>query len=184
MQLVYIPDFRKSSFPFVSTSKKEHLMPDKKTTGIQDNHVVTLAYTLIVEEEEMETTRDGKPIQFIQGLGQIIPGLENALYGLEVGEETTVVIPPEEAYGAVDPEAVQKVKKEEFSSEIPLEIGNFLDLRDKDDNVLSAQITGKDEDTVTLDFNHPLAGKELTFEISVVAIRAASQEELDHGHVH
>ena len=151
---------------------------------IQDNMVVTLDYTLLVDEEIMESTDDGEPIEFIQGIGQIIPGLESALYDMKVREKKTVVIEPEEAYGDYDPESLEIAKKEEFSEEIPLDVGTFLDLRDDEDNVLSAQIIEEDEDTVTLDFNHPLAGKTLTFEITVSGLRPASDEEIEHGHAH
>ncbi|MGB2955826.1 MAG: peptidylprolyl isomerase [Anaerolineales bacterium] len=154
----------------------------KKT--VQDNLVVTLDYKLIVEDEMMESTEDGEPILFIQGIGQIIPGLENALYGMEVGDQKTVVIQPEDAYGEYDPESLQEAKKEEFSEEIPLDEGTFLDLEDDEGDILSAQIISAEEDTVTLDFNHPLAGKTLTFEITLTDLRPASEEELDHGHVH
>lgn len=151
---------------------------------VQDNLVVTLDYTLLVDGEIMESTDAGEPIEFIQGIGQIIPGLESALYGMKVDEKKTVVIEPEEAYGEYDPESLEVAKKEEFSEEIPLDIGTFLDLRDDEDNVLSAQIIEEDEETVTLDFNHPLAGKTLTFEITISALRPASDEEIEHGHVH
>ena len=151
---------------------------------VQDNLVVTLDYKLIVEDEMLESTEDGEPILFIQGIGQIIPGLENALYGMEVGDQKTVVIQPEDAYGEYDPESLQDAKKEEFSEEVPLDVGTFLDLEDDEGDILSAQIIAAEEDTVTLDFNHPLAGKTLTFEITVADLRSASEEELDHGHVH
>jgi FKBP-type peptidyl-prolyl cis-trans isomerase SlyD len=151
---------------------------------VQGNLVVTLDYKLIVEDEMMESTEDGEPILFIQGKGQIIPGLENALYGMEVGDQKTVVIQPEDAYGEYDPESLQEAKKEEFSEEVPLDVGTFLDLEDDEGDVLSAQIIATEEDTVTLDFNHPLAGKTLTFEITLTDLRPASEEELDHGHVH
>ena len=154
------------------------------TQTVQDNLVVTLDYKLIAEEEMLESTEDGEPIEFIQGIGQIIPGLENALYGMKVGDQKTVVIPPEEAYGEYDTESTQEAKKDEFSEEVPLDVGTFLDLEDDEGDILSAQITAAEEDTVTLDFNHPLAGKTLTFEITVADLRDASEEELDHGHVH
>ena len=154
------------------------------TDQVQDNFVVTLDYTLIVEDEVMESTQDGEPIEFIQGIGQIIPGLEEALYGMKVGEEKTVVIDPDDAYGEYDPDSLQVARKEEFSEEIPLDVGTFLDLMDDEDEILSAQIIEADEDTVTLDFNHPLAGKTLTFEITISGLRPATAEELDHGHVH
>ena len=154
------------------------------TKTVEDNLVITLDYKLIVEDELLESTEDGEPILFIQGIGQIIPGLENALYGMEVGDQKTVVIQPEDAYGEYDPESLQEAKKEEFSEEVPLDVGTFLDLEDDEGDVLSAQIITAEEDTITLDFNHPLAGKTLTFEITVTDLRPASEEELDHGHVH
>ena len=151
---------------------------------VQDNLVVTLDYKLIVEDEMLESTEDGEPIIFIQGIGQIISGLENSLYGMEVGDKKTVVVQPEDAYGEYDPESLQEAKKEEFSEEIPLDVGTFLDLEDDEGDILSAQIIAAEENTVTLDFNHPLAGKTLTFEITLTDLRPASEEELDHGHVH
>jgi len=154
------------------------------TKTVQDNLVVTLDYTLIVDEEILESTEEGEPIEFIQGIGQIITGLEDALYGMKVGEKKKVAIDPENAYGDYDPESLEIAKKEEFSEDIPLEVGTFLDLRDDEDDVLSAQIIEADEETVTLDFNHPLAGKTLTFEFTITDLRDASDEELEHGHVH
>lgn len=151
---------------------------------VQDHIVVKLDYTLIVEDEIMESTEDSEAIEFIQGIGQIIPGLEEALYGLKVGDKKTVEIQPEDAYGIYDPDSLEVAKKDEFREEIPLDVGTFLDLRDDEGEVLSAQIIEEDEETVTLDFNHPLAGKTLTFEITVAGLRPASAEELDHGHVH
>jgi len=154
------------------------------TETVKDNLVVTLDYKLIVDDEIMENTEDGKPILFIQGIGQIIPGLENAIYGMKVGEQQTVVIPPEDAYGEYDAESLQEAKKDEFSEEVPLDVGTFLDLEDDEGDILSAQIIAAEEETVTLDFNHPLAGKTLTFEITLTDLRPASEEELEHGHVH
>lgn len=154
------------------------------TNIVKDNIVVTLDYKLIVEDEMMESTEDGEPIKFIQGLGQIISGLENALYGLKIGDQKTVVIQPGDGYGEYDPESLQEAKKEEFSEEIPLDVGTFLDLEDDEGDILSAQIVAAEEDTVTLDFNHPLAGKTLTFEITLTDLRPATKEELDHEHVH
>jgi FKBP-type peptidyl-prolyl cis-trans isomerase SlyD len=151
---------------------------------VKDNLVVTLDYKLIVEDEMLESTENGEPIKFIQGIGQIIPGLENALYGLKIGDQKTVVIQPEDAYGEYDPESLQEANKEEFSEEVPLDVGTFLDLEDDEGDFLSAQIVATEEDTVTLDFNHPLAGKTLTFEITLTDLRLASKEELDHEHVH
>ena len=151
---------------------------------VQDHLIVKLDYTLTIEEEIMEDTSDGEPIEFIQGIGQIIPGLEEALYGMKVGEEKTIEIQPDDAYGDYDPDSQEVAKKDEFSEEIPLDVGTFLDLRDDEGEVLSAQVIEADEETVTLDFNHPLAGEVLTFEVKISSLRPATEEELDHGHVH
>ena len=154
------------------------------TKIVKDNLIVTLDYTLKIDDEVLESTSDGEPIEFIQGIGQIIPGLENALYDMKIGDTKTVVIEPDQAYGDYDDDSTQVAKKEEFSEEIPLDVGTFMDLEDDEGDILSAQIVEVDEETVTLDFNHPLAGKTLTFEISLSGLREASAEELDHGHVH
>lgn len=154
------------------------------TKQVADDHVVKLHYTLYIEEDMLESTEGENPIQFIQGHGQIIPGLEDALYGMAPGEKKTVGVKARDAYGEIDPDARQLVRIEEFSEEIPLDVGTFLDFQDEDGDVLSAQIIAKDEETVTVDFNHPLAGKDLVFEIEVVEVRPAEKEELDHGHVH
>ena len=151
---------------------------------VQNDLVVTLDYKLFVEDELLESTDDGEPIQFLQGHGQIIPGLEDAIINLKVGDTKKVVIEPENAYGEYDQESIEVAKIEEFSEEVPMDVGTFLDFRDDDDEVLSAQIVEADEETVTLDFNHPLAGKTLTFEITVTDLRPATEEELDHGHAH
>jgi FKBP-type peptidyl-prolyl cis-trans isomerase SlyD len=103
---------------------------------------------------------------------------------MKVGEKKTVVIEPEDAYGVYDEESTQVAKKDEFAEEIPLDVGTFLDLDDDEGEILSAQIIEEDEETVTLDFNHPLAGKILTFEITVSELREATSEELEHGHAH
>jgi len=115
--------------------------------SVQDHMVVKLDYTLMIEGEIMESTADGEPIEFIQGTGQIIPGLEDALYGMKVGEKKTIEIQPEKAYGIYDPDSQEAAKKDEFSEEIPLDVGTFLDLRDDEGEVLSAQIIAADEDT-------------------------------------
>ena len=148
---------------------------------VADDLVVSLDYTLIVEGDVMESTADTKPIQFIQGHGEIISGLEEALYGLTLGETKIIQVPAAEAYGEIDQASIRKANKKEFTIDIPLKVGTFLDLRDDDDNVLSAQIIASDADTITLDFNHPLAGQALTFEVTVVGLRPAMEEEMDGG---
>lgn len=159
-------------------------MSEQTQRVVGDNDVVTLEYTLTVDGEVVDSSKDHGPIAFIQGQGQIIPGLEKALYGMAVGESKQVVVPPAEAYGESDPEAFLEIPASEFPPEIPLEPGVGIQLRDPSGQVFDAFIDRVEGDTVVLNFNHPLAGKELHFEVKVVGIREATEEELAHGHVH
>jgi FKBP-type peptidyl-prolyl cis-trans isomerase SlyD len=151
---------------------------------VQDGQVVTLAYTLTVNGEIVDTSEGRQPIQFIQGERHIIVGLENELYGMAVGDKKDVVIQPEDGYGDIDPENFVDVPKDQFPGQIPLSPGIELELTDQDGELMDARIASIEGDTVRLDFNHPLAGKELHFSVAVIDLREASDEELEHGHIH
>lgn len=155
-----------------------------KPKDVADDVVVSIDYTLTVEGEVVDSTEGDEPLAFLQGHQNIIPGLESELSGMKIGESKTVVVPPSQAYGEIDPENIIDVPRSEFPTEIPLEPGVELEVKNADGEVLSATIASVNEDTVKLDFNHPLAGKELTFEVTVVDLRAPTEEELAHGHVH
>lgn len=151
---------------------------------IVDGHVVCMQYTLHVDGEIMDQSEEGEPLEFIQGEGHIIPGLENALYGMTIGDSKNVVVPAGEGYGELDEEAFVEVPREQFPADIPMEAGVDLQVRTQDGETMPARIQHVTDDTVRLDFNHPLAGKQLTFEIKIVSVRSATAEEMDHGHVH
>lgn len=151
---------------------------------IQNNSVVTLDYTLRVEGEIIDSSEENDPIQFIQGHGHIIPGLEGELYGMGTGDSKSVVVLPDQGYGEIDQDAYADIPRNEFPAHIPLDIGTALQLRDQDGAVLDAYIDTVAEDQIRLTFNHPLAGKTLHFDVTVVDIRDATPEELAHGHVH
>jgi len=160
-------------------------MSDQKNkTKIEQNSVVSLDYTLKVDGGVVDTSEGGEPIEFLQGQGQIIPGLENELYGMSIGDSKDVIVSPSQGYGEIDSEAFADIPREEFPPNIPLEESVALQLKDQDGNVLEAHIVEAGEKTVRLNFNHPLAGKELHFSVKVVGIREASDEEISHGHVH
>lgn len=156
-------------------------IPPKSVT---DDVVVSLDYTLRVDGEVVDSSEGGTPIEFLQGHGNIIPGLENALYDMKINEKKQVVISPEDGYGKVDSNAVIEVPKDEFPPTVTLQPGVTLQVQDNEGNVMLAQITNVGDETVTLDFNHPLAGKELHFDVTVVGLRVANDEEIAHGHVH
>lgn len=153
---------------------------------VSKDFVVSLEYSLKIDDELVESTSqdDINPIQFIQGYGEIIPGLEKAIEGMAIGESKRVVIAPEDAYGEYDPEEVASLSKGEFPPEIPLEVGTEIEIKDDSGEELMACIIDIDLENVLLDFNHPLAGKVLEFEVTVVGLRAATTEEIAHGHVH
>lgn len=150
---------------------------------IADDVVVSLDYTLTVDGAIVDAS-EGDPIEFIQGRRHIIAGLEQAIYGMAINESKNVVVAPEDGYGVSDPEAVIAVPRDEFPPEIPLEVGVRLQVQNDDGSVMTAAINKIEGDIVTLDFNHPLAGKTLRFDVTVAGLRAATEEELEHGHVH
>ncbi len=165
-------------------TKQQQNDQENKNRTIQDGQVVSLDYTLKVDGKVVDTSEGSQPIQFIQGQGQIIPGLEDKLYGMKVGEQKDVVVPPGQGYGDIDPENFADIPRDQFPAEIPLEPGTELELRDQDGQILEARIAQVEDNTVRLDFNHPLAGKQLNFNVKVVSIRNPTAEESAHGHVH
>ena len=151
---------------------------------VDDGQVVTMHYTLHVNGEMVDTSQGSDPLQFIQGMGHIIPGLEHELYDMQVGDSKKVSVAAQDGYGAVDPEAFMEVPRSAFPADIPLQAGTQLELKDKSGHPSIARIDSMTEDTVRLDMNHPLAGKQLDFEVTIAALRPATDEEVSHGHVH
>ena len=155
-----------------------------KPTVVADDVVVSLEYTLTVDGEVVDSTEGIEPISFLQGYENIIPGLERELYGLKVGDSKKVHVTAKDAYGEIDPEAVVDVPRKDIPKDIPLKPGVELQVTNEDGELLDAVIVSVAKDMVRLDFNHPLAGKDLNFDITVVELREAEPEELEHGHVH
>ena len=155
-----------------------------KPTQVADDVVVTIDYTLTVDGEVLDSSEEEGPLEYLQGHQNIIPGLERELAGMKVGGSKNLTVAPEDGYGEVDQEAIMDVPLSEFPEEVPLEEGFELEVTDKDGDIMLAKIVGMGETTVKLDTNHPLAGKTLHFEVKVVDLRPATDEELTHGHVH
>lgn len=158
-------------------------MTDKQR--VEHGVVVSLEYTLRVDEDLVESTEEDGPIAFLQGYEEIIPGLEQAIYGMEVGQEKDVVIEPEDGYGEYDPDAVEEVPLDIFPEEMDLSLGMPVELYDEDsDETVDGYIAEIRTDKVVVDLNHPLAGETLHFHVKVVGVRPATEEELAHGHAH
>ncbi len=151
---------------------------------VDDGQVVSMHYTLEVDGKIMDTSEGGEPLEFIQGMGHILPGLEHQLYDMKVGEDKQVVVAPRDGYGEVDTEAFMDVPRQAFPANVPLETGTELELRDQAGHPVYARIERVDESSVHLDMNHPLAGKELHFAVRIAGLRHATDEEISHGHIH
>jgi FKBP-type peptidyl-prolyl cis-trans isomerase SlyD len=154
------------------------------TDSVQDGVVVSMEYTLHVDGKLLDSSEGQGPLQFLTGYGNIIPGLENEMMGMKIGESKDVVVQPADGYGEFDEDAFMEVAKKDFPQDMPLEVGAELSVRDNADNARTAFIDSVEGDTVMLNFNHPLAGDELHFHVKVVALREPNEEELSHGHVH
>ena len=119
--------------------------------------------------EEFDSSREREPLEFELGAGMVIPGFDAAVLELEPGESVTVTIPAEEAYGERQDELIQSLPLEFFGEQLPEE-GWMLQLQSEDGNIIPAVVVSVDDDSATLDINHPLAGQDLTFEIDLVEI--------------
>lgn len=141
-------------------------------------------YTLKDDKGLTLDTSDGRePLAYIQGVGNIIPGLEKEMEGKEVGDKLQAVISPEEAYGVRQENLVQKVPKSGFQGDEELKEGMQVQVS-TNNGVAIATVAGIDGEEVTLDLNHPLADVTLHFDVEVMDVRDATKDELEHGHVH
>ena len=152
--------------------------------SVQNDVVVSMEYTLHVDGEKIDSSEGQDPLQFLVGYGNIISGLEREMMGMKVGDSKDVVIQPADAYGEFDDAAFMEVPRGEFPKDMPIEEGLELSVRDDSGQARYARIEAIEGDTVTLNFNHPLAGDELHFNVKVVDLREPTEEELQHGHVH
>lgn len=146
--------------------------------------VVSLTYTLRVDGNVVDEADRDEPMLYLHGHQNIVSGLETALTGMKVGETKSVVVKAKNGYGEYDEDAVEIVRRAEFPDEIPLEAGVEIVIEDEEGDEVSATIVEVTKDKVTLDLNHPLAGKELHFDVTILDVRSATEEELEHGHAH
>jgi len=140
-------------------------------TEIKSGDTVRIHYTGTLTDGSTFDSSEGRdPLEFEVGSGQIIPGLDKALPGMTAGEKKSVTIAPEEAYGPVHAEAMQVVPRGEIPDDIPLDLGTQLQVQTPDGQAMVVTVANVTEAEVTLDANHPLAGKELTFDFEIVGI--------------
>ncbi len=150
---------------------------------IDTDHVVVLQYRMTDETgTEIDSSQDSGPISYLHGHGQILPGLEEGLTGREAGDSFTVEVPAGEGFGDHHAELVIEVPRDRF--EFEPDLGGVVSAQHPDGRVQHLKILEVSDETVTLDGNHPLAGKGLVFEVTVDSVRQATPEEIVHGHSH
>jgi len=151
---------------------------------IAKDSVVSIHYTLKDDSGEViDSSAGSDPLTYLHGHGNIVSGLENALEGKETGSKIAVRVPPAEGYGEYDKDLVQKVPRRTLKGIPNVRVGMQLHAQTEHGNRV-VTVTNVQSDMVTIDGNHPLAGKALNFEVEVTEVRAATEEELSHGHVH
>lgn len=144
---------------------------------IEKDIVVTMDYNLEVDGQEI----DSGPIQFIFGHGNIIPGLENEIAGMTIGDEKKVHVKAKDAYGEYDPELEIEVPLTTFPEDFEIKLGQPMRMQDGEGHIFTAVAMALTSDTVKLNMNHPLAGKDLLFKTSVKNLRAATETEIQQG---
>ena len=151
--------------------------------NIQNNSAVSFHYKLTDDDGINIDSSEGKePLGYLHGAGNIIPGLEKAMEGKKSGDVMIVTIKPKDAYGERQEKMVQQIPRASFQAE-DIKVGMRFEATTPN-GAVSVVVTGLTEETVTVDGNHALAGKTLTFDIRITEVREATEEELAHGHVH
>jgi FKBP-type peptidyl-prolyl cis-trans isomerase SlyD len=152
---------------------------------IKNGTVVNLAYSLTNDAGEVLDRADAKdPFTYLHGVGQIVPGLETALEGAKVGDKKKVSVEPAEGYGEVNPELKLVVNRAQFPKGVELETGMQFETSSPDGHGMAFTVEKIEDDKVHIDGNHPLAGQTLHFDVEVLSMRAATEEEMEHGHAH
>lgn len=152
---------------------------------ITNNTVVTIDYTLTNDAGDViDSSNGGEPMAYLHGARNIIPGLEAALEGKSAGDVVKVHVEPDDAYGQHHEGLIQAIDRAMFEGVDTLEVGMEFHAQANDGSMQIVRIVSIDGDDVTIDANHPLAGVPLNFDVTVVEVRDATEEELSHGHVH
>jgi len=152
--------------------------------SIKQDSVVTLHYTLTDEAGDvLDSSREGEPLSYLHGHGNLIPGLERELQGKSPGDKLNVKVAAADGYGEYDQQLVQEVPRKALRGVPNVKVGMRLSAQTEQGRqaVTVTQVSGE---SVTLDGNHPLAGKDLNFDVEITQVREATAEELSHGHVH
>lgn len=152
---------------------------------IGDKLAVSIHYKLTDDDGNVIDSSEGaEPLNYLHGAGNIIPGLEKELVGKVQGDKLTVRVAPEDGYGDISPELIQTVDKAMFQGVDEIQPGMQFQAQGPGGQTQMITVRQVEDDTVTVDANHPLAGQNLNFDVEVVSVREASEEEIAHGHAH
>lgn len=154
-------------------------MEQETTLTVQDDNVVEMTYILTVDGE----IADQGTLEYLQGHGNIIAGLEKGLEGAKVGETREVLVEAKDGYGEHDPKRVLPVNRNSFPEDFEFKLGEMLRIRDASGHVFQAIPVAVSEDTVELDLNHPMAGKDLNFKVTILSIYPATEDQIAAGSV-
>lgn len=151
---------------------------------IEEKRVVTMHYKLTDDAGLMLDESQDNPLLYIHGTNSLIPGLEKQLEGKTVGDNIIAKVPPEEGYGPIMAQLIQNLPKDTFQGVDNIEVGMEFEASNENDEKMIVRVDAVDGEEVTINGNHPLAGKTLNFDVNIIDVREASEEELGHGHVH
>ena len=158
-----------TSYSSVLAEAQESMPP----LSISDGKIISMEYTLTLEDKKvLDSNVGGQPLTFTQGSHQIIPGLEAALEGMKAGDSKQVTVNPEQGYGPVNPKAIQEVQIDKIPKEAR-KVGTQLQAKDEQGRTMHPRVVEVKEQVVMLDFNHPLAGKKLYFDVKILDIKPA-----------
>ena len=155
------------------------------TATAADGKVVSIHYTLKDDDGEVvDSSSGGEPLEYLHGAGNIVPGLEAAMKGKTIGDKFNVKVPPADGYGEVVGNGPRPVPRSAFPDDVEIEEGMQFFVRGPDGEPFPVWVAEVSDEQVLIDANHPLAGENLNFEVEVVGIRDATEEEVEHGHPH
>ncbi|MFC1703844.1 peptidylprolyl isomerase [Candidatus Omnitrophota bacterium] len=163
-------DILKQETAVIEDAPEESAMTEESVMTIGKGKKIAFDYALTVDGNVIDKSEAGSPLTYVHGEGGIIPGLQKRMEGLKVGDERTISVPPEEAYGAVNPDALQQVPRTSLPPDFVPQVGVMLSLRAPDGRPMQGMIVQVNDDTIVVNFNHPLAGKTLEFVVKVVSI--------------
>ena len=152
--------------------------------NIENNSAVSFHYKLTDDDGISIDSSEGEPLDYLHGAGNIIPGLEKALEGKTIGDSLSVAVSAAEGYGEVQKELIQEVPREAFQGINTIELGMQFEAQTGQGGSVPVTVIAVTDDLVTVDGNHPLAGKNLNFDVTIEAVREASEEEIARGHLH